>query len=176
MYKNISYGNKKLEDLIRKKHLIPYALTARDRYEKGKYYYSEFQGLSFRILFVKYYENGELEGAEIKYENGMQAYMCTDIDPGYDYRLEKDFDGLWQKDDIVNDNNMYTGAEIKYWFFMKGITCFNKKYKEFWPMIDTYSLYQISDKNSYILTANNTHSGRYYNCKITQVEKVTSGE
>ena len=30
-------------------------------------------------------------GAEIRYENGMQAYICTDIDPGYDYRVEKDF-------------------------------------------------------------------------------------
>lgn len=176
MYKDISYGNRKLEEIIRKKHLIPYSLTIRDKYEKGKYYYSAFHEMTFKIIFVKYYNSGELEGAEVKYDNGMQAYMCTNIDPGYDYRVERDYKELYKINNIVNDGKVYTGAEIKYWFFMKGINCFNKKYRGFWQFVDTYSITQISDKLLYTLTADSTFTGKYYNCKVTRVEKISSGE
>ena len=176
MYKNISYGNKKLEDLIRKKHLIPYSLNRRDRYERGKYYYSEFLGLTFKVLFVKYYESGELEGAEVKYENGLRAYICTDIDPGYDYRVEKDTKELYKKDEIVNDGNIYTGAEIRYWFFMRGIDCFSGRYKGFWNSIDSFSTRRIVDSNRYTIVADPTFTGKYYNCRIIRAEKESSGE
>ena len=176
MYKNISYGDKKIEELIRKKHVIPYSLTIRDRYEKGKYYYSEFYRKTFRVLFVKYYNSGELEGAEVKDDNGLYSYICTDIDPGYDYRLEKDFGEIYKIEDIVNSGKVFTGAEIKYWFFIKGITCFNKKYKGFWQYVDTYSILQISDRLNYVITADLTFTGKYYNCKITRIEKVPNGD
>lgn len=169
MYKTISYNNSKLETLIREKHLIPYSLTHVDRYERGKYYFDEFRGKLFKVLFVKYYYTGELEGAEIKYEDGMGAYMCTDINPGYDYRTEKDINELYNKSDIVNDGNIYTGAEIKYWFFIRNISCFNKKYKDFWKLVDSYSIDQIADNKLYTLTGDKNHAGRYHNCKITEV-------
>ena len=175
MYKNISYGNKKLEELVIRKHLVPYSLNRRDRYEKGKYYYSEFLGMTFKVLFVKYYDSGELEGAEVRYENGLQAYICTDIDPGYDYRLEKDYRAIY-KDNIVNDGKVYTGAEIRYWFFINGIDCFNGIYKGFWNLIDTYSTRKITDSTKYIICADPTVTGKYYNCRIIKVEKEASGE
>lgn len=175
MYKNISYGNKKLEDLIRKKHLVPYSLNRRDRYEKGKYYYSEFSGMTFKVLFVKYYDSGELEGAEVKYENGLHAYICTDIDPGYDYRVEKDFKKICNEN-IVNDGKVYTGAEIRYWFFMNDIDCFNSIYKGFWNLVDTYSTRRIIDNNRYVVVADISVTGKYHNCKIIKVEKESSGE
>ena len=173
MYKTITYNNSKLEDLIRKKHIIPYTLTRNDRYEKGKYYFDGFSGKIFKVLFVKYYKTGELEGAEIRYEDNMHAYMCTEIDPGYDFRTEMDFNEIYKKINIINDGNIYTGAEIKYWFFVRNINCFNRKYKDFWYLVDTYSMDQIADNKNYIITGDINHVGKYHNCKITEV--ITTG-
>lgn len=170
MYKNITYNNIKLEGIIRRKHLIPYSLSRTDRYEKGKYYFNEFSGKIFKVLFVKYYYTGELEGAEIRYEDNMHAYMCTDIDPGYDYRTEIDTKEIYKKQDIVNDGNVYSGAEIKYWFFIRNINCFDRRYKEFWHYVDSYSIDQIDDNKYYMITGDINHVGKYHNCKITEIK------
>lgn len=170
MYKNITYNNKKLEKIIREKHLIPYRLGRGDRFIKDKFYYSAFHEMTFKVLFVKYHKTtGFLIGADVRYENGMQAYICTDIDPGYDYKVDKDFSGLYKKECIVNDGNIYSGAEIVYWFFMNNISCFNRVYKEFWHYVDTYSLNRIDDNKMYKLTATESHSGKFYNCKVIEV-------
>ena len=169
MYKDITYNNKKLEELIRSKHLIPYKLGMRDRYIKNNFYYSAFTERTFKVLFVKYHKSGELMGAEIRYENGMQAYICTDIDPGYDYRVEKDFGEIYKKKNIVNDGCIYSGAEIIYWFFINNITCFNRKYKKFWHLVDTYSFDRINDNKMYRVLADESPYGRYYNCRILEV-------
>ena len=132
MYKNITYGNHKLEKSIREKHVIPYSLGRDDKYIKNMIYFNDFNQNTFKVLYVKYSENGELEGAEIRYDNGMHSYICTDIDPGYDYRIEKDFKNICDKSTIVNDGNVYSGAEIIYWFFINNISCFDRKYKGFW--------------------------------------------
>ncbi len=169
MYKNISYGNKKLDDIVRSKNIIPYRLGVRDRYEKGNYYFSGFYGKIFKVLFVKYYNSGELEGAEIKHSDGLHAYMCTEIDPGYDYLLIKDDSDINSRKDIVNDNHMYTGAEIRYWFYIKNIDCFNRKYKGFWDYVDTYSKKRLNDHDVYMLKADKNHLGNYVNCKIIKI-------
>jgi hypothetical protein len=166
MYKTISYGNKKLEEIVKSKHVIPYSLGKRDKYEKGNYYFSGFYGKVFRVLFVKYYNTGELEGAEIKHSDGLHAYMCTDIDPDYDYRMIKDDNNLSDKSSIINDGKIYTGAEIKYWFFMNNIDCFNRKFKGFWKYLDTYSDKVIDDNARYMMTADTNHLGNYINCKL----------
>ena len=170
MYKTISYGNKKIEEVIKSKHVIPYELGIRDRYEKGNYYFSGFYGKVFKVLFVKYYKTGELEGAEIKHSDGLHAYMCTEIDPGSDYLLIKDINNIAFKKEIVN-NGIYTGAEIRYWFFMHGIDCFNGKYKGFWNYVDTYSTNRINDNDRYMMVADINHVGKYINCKMIRIMK-----
>ena len=119
------------------------------------------------------YKTGELEGAEIRYEDNMHAYMCTNIDPGYDYRTELDFNEIYKRSNIINDGNIYTGAEIKYWFFMRNINCFNRKYKDYWHWVDSYSMDQIADNKNYIITGDINHMGKYHNCNITEV--ITTG-
>ena len=102
----------------------------------------------------------------------MQAYICTDIEVGYDYRVDKDFSEIYKKKTIVNDGCTYSGAEIIYWFFMNNITCFNRKYKRFWHLVDPYSLDRIDDNKMYILTADESPYGRYYNCQIKEVVEI----
>lgn len=167
MYKVITYGNKKLDQYVEERHIIPYSLSPKDRFEKNNYYFIDFNGKIIKVLFVKYYRSGELEGLEVKYNNNMHSYICTDIDPGYDYLLKKDYNDLFKKD-IINDGLIHTGAEIKYWFFMNKISCFDKKYRGFWKLVDPYSPRCISDYNKYFLTAD-IDSDVYFNCRIFKI-------
>ena len=172
MYKMISYGNRKFEESIRARHLIPYTLGNKDRYIKGQFYYSAFYQKIFKVLFVKYYNSGELEGAEIRHMDGMHAYMCTEIDPGCDFLLIRDEnDNIFNCKDIVNNGKRYTGAEIKYWFFTHNIDCFNRKYSGFWQYVDSYSPKRINDKDIYMLMAKYDRFGNYTNCKMCKIMK-----
>lgn len=171
MYKTISYGNKKLEESIRTKHVIPYILGVKDKYEKGNYYFSAFYGKIFKVLFVKYYNTGELEGAEIRHTDGLHAYMCTEIDPECDYLLIRDVKEIYNRKEIVNDGQIYTGAEIRYWFYMNNIDCFNRKYKGFWNYIDSYSPKRINDNDKYMMMAKYDRFGNYTQCRMCKIMK-----
>ena len=46
------------------------------------------------------------------------------------------------KDNIVNSDKFYSGAEIVYWFFMNNINCSNEKYNGFWKYVDTHSAHR----------------------------------
>ena len=160
--------NKKLEEKIRNKHLIPYRVSPSIKYENGKWYYSDYWGQCFRVLEVNYSRYGVLKDCYIKWDDGNYGLICTDLDFA-DLRIIKDYKEIYKLDEIVNSEAVYTGAEIVYWFFTHNINCFNKKYKGFWKFIDNFSAHRIADFSKYTVTADFVKD-KYINCRITKVK------
>jgi hypothetical protein len=155
----------KLDDKIRKNHLIPYRVIRETRYEKKCYYYSNYWDSIFKVLSVDYSKSGELLGAYIHYENGYYGSLCTELDIN-DYKLIKDTNNL-DKINIINSGEPYSGAEIVYWFFINKITALNPVYRGFWKFIDVSSPHRISDNVKYYILADiSPKTGNYIKCRI----------
>lgn len=169
MISNITYSNQRFERKIRNKHLIPYRVFPSNRYKIGRYYYNGFYDEIFKVDEVSY-KNNSLEFAMISYDDGRQSYICTQLDPVEDYRLEKDKNKIYNKD-IINTGKAYTGAEIVYWFFINNITSLNKQFKGFWKFVDSTSAHRISDNSYYYLTADTNYLNIYINCKVIREGK-----
>ena len=168
MDKNITYSdiNTDIDEKIKKKKVIPYSIFPGDRFKKGKWYYSRFYDNFFKILDVKYSENGKLEIAYIITDNNMYSVITTDLCTD-DLLLEKDKKNIY-KSNIFNTNIPYTGAEIKYWFFVNNIDCFNQKYINFWKFVDRFSEYCLDDKKKYRCYANQDLEGNLINCRVKE--------
>lgn len=169
MNKNIIVTyNKKMEEKIRNKHLIPYKVSPSIKYENGNWYYSDYWSQCFKVLEAKYTRYGVLKDCYIKWDDGNYGLICTDLDFS-DLKLVKDYKEIYNIDDIVNSEKVYTGAEIIYWFFIHNINCFNKKYKGFWKFVDTFSAHRISDFSKYMISGELVND-KYINCKIIKVK------
>ena len=68
--------------------------------------------------------------------------------------------------DIVNDNNVYRGYEIKYWFFKKWC----KKYYDFERYLKMNTDITLNDNKKYLVNAVLVN-GLYMNCKITNAPR-----
>jgi hypothetical protein len=67
---------------------------------------------------------------------------------------------------IINSNISYSGAEIRYWFFIKNIDLSSNAYNGFWSFIDPDSKSLISDDKFYFLKAI-YKDGKYIKCRIS---------
>jgi hypothetical protein len=153
-----------LEKQIKRKRLIPYQMTPTDKFMRGKWYYDQYYGNIFKVLEVKYKQGNILEYAITKSDEGYSSYISTPPVPFEDYIIEHDTTDIVERD-IINSEKSYTGAEIRYWFFMNDITCFDPKYKYFWTYVDTYSNNRVADRQKYFLYAvlkNNV----YTHCRV----------
>ena len=149
-----------LEKLIKRKKIIPYQVNPGDKLLRGKWYYDIYYSSLFKVLEVKYKPGGILDYAITKSDEGYSNYISTQLTPYEDYIIDYDRNGL-AEEVIINSEKSYTGAEIRYWFFMNDINCFDPKYKLFWTYVDTYSKNKVSDKQKYFLYAvlkNNVYS------------------
>ncbi len=171
MMKEISYSpNENINDKIRKKHYIPYLISNKNiKYEANRWYYNAYWGQFLKVISVKYDRYNVLEECYIRWEDDMYGLICTDLEIGSDYKIEKDYKEIY-KENIINNDKIYTGAEIIYWFFINGITCFNKKYKGFWRFIDNSSDHRIYDFNKYKVVADIDNNKNYINCKIIRIK------
>lgn len=169
MIKEIFYsGNKRFMDKIRKEKIIPYRVTPRVKYEANKWYYNDYWRQCFKIISVGYTNAGFLDEAYIKWDDGNYGLICTDLDI-CDFRLEKDRNKIY-KDNIVNSDKFYSGAEIVYWFFMNNINCSNEKYNGFWKYVDTHSAHRLSDTTRYKVKAiYDEKTDTYKECKIIKI-------
>jgi hypothetical protein len=161
-----------LEKLIRRKQLIPYQCTPGDRFMRGKWYYDSYYSSLFKVIDVKYKSGNVLDYAITKSDEGYNSYITTPLS-SEDFIIDFDKSGL-VKENIINSEKSYTGAEIRYWFFMNNIDCFNTKYRYFWTYVDTFSNNRISDKQKYFLYAG-MRNDEYIHCRVikdTGKEKV----
>ena len=168
MNKNISYSSYEfnLDEKIKYKKVIPYSLHTGEKYRKGKWYYCKYDNLFFKVLDVEY-NRGQLISAYIKTEEGNYCSIATDISDD-DYLMEKDRFEIYKVNNIFNTKIAYTGAEIIYWFFMHNITCFDRKYIEFWKYVDRYSPDRLDEKTKYLLFSNRD---RYNNLTHIRVQE-----
>ena len=152
-----------LEKLIRRKQLIPYQCTPGDRFMRGKWYYDSYYSSLFKVIDVKYKSGNVLDYAITKSDEGYNSYITTPLS-SEDFIIDFDKSGL-VKENIINSEKSYTGAEIRYWFFMNNIDCFNTKYRYFWTYVDTFSNNRISDKQKYFLYAG-MRNDEYIHCRV----------
>lgn len=159
--------NSYIESKIKIRHLIPYKTDHSSKYKVSKNYYSCYWNMCFKVLAVKYVD--DFLEVEVKWDDGCYGMMCTDISPGEDYLLMKDYKKLYQKRTIINTDEIFTGAEIVYWFYIHGASIFNNKYKGFWEYIDNFSNNRIHDYNQYKVYGTYRH-GVWKKCKIKRVK------
>lgn len=171
MMKEILYShNEGINNKIRQKHYIPYLITNKGiKYEANRWYYNAYWGQFLKVISVKYDRYNVLQECYIKWEDDLYGLICTDLEIGSDYKIQYDHREIY-KEEIINSDKVYTGAEIIYWFFMNNINCFNKKYKGFWRYIDNSSDHRIQDFNKYKITGNIDQKGNYINCKIIRIK------
>ena len=159
------------DNIIKKKHFIPYSISTTDtKFIEGKYYYISYYGKYFKVISVEYDENGIFDSAYVKWEDGYYGMYCTKLDINRDYILEVDTDEIYKESCIINNKKIYTGAEIKYWFFINDITAMNTIYTEFWKYVDSRSLAYIIDTNKYKLVAKVNTKGEYEDAKIIRID------
>lgn len=164
---SISYGfDGAFDKKVKYNKVIPYSIMPNTKYEEGSMYYNDRENLIFKVLSVQY-NKGLLNNAYVRSDEGNYSLICTVLDYYTDFLLLKDNNELY-KNNIINNNKSYTGAEIFYWFFMNDITSDNVVYKGFWKYIDRYSKYRINDYNKYFLFANVDKYGNYVSCNITK--------
>ena len=172
MYSEISYtASKQIDEKIKNKHYIPYRINSpQQKYRVHNLYYNAYWGSFFKVLEVNYDKYGCLEDCTIRWDDGNYGLICTNLDVNADFNLKCDRNNLHELYDIVNSEEIYTGAEIVYWFFVHNITCFNNKYKGFWKFVDSSSAHRISDYSRYIIIGDLQEDGTYTNCKIVKVK------
>jgi hypothetical protein len=107
-----------------------------------------------------------LEYAITKSDEGYSSYISTPLSQYEDYIIDHDINNIAEQD-IINTEKSYTGAEIRYWFFINNITCFDPKYRYFWAYVDTYSNNRVSDKQKYFLYAA-IRNGVYTHCRVVK--------
>ena len=171
MIKSIIYTTSDItNNKIRRRNLIPYRITSKNiKYETNRWYYNAYWNQIMKVTSVKYNDNGELEQCFVMWEDDLFGMICTDLDVNYDYKLEYDRKKIY-KQDIINSTQVFTGAEIIYWFFINGITYDNKKYKGFWKYVDLFSDHRLSDYNKYVISATYLEDKDIYvNCKVKRV-------
>ena len=155
-----------LEKIIRKKRIIPYQCNPGDKFMRGKWYYDNFYGSLFKVVDVKYKSGNILDYAITKSDEGYSSYIITPLSPYEDYIIDFDKAGLVEEN-IINSEKSYTGAEIRYWFFMNNIDCFNPKYRYFWTYVDTFSNNRVADKQRYFLYAG-MRNNEYIHCRVVK--------
>ena len=158
-----SYDNS-LERLIKRKRIIPYQVNPGDKFIKGKWYYDTYYNSLFKVTEVRYNAGNILDYAITKSDEGYSSYITTPLSPYEDYIIDFDTKDIATMN-IINSERSFTGAEIRYWFFMNDINCFDPKYKYFWTYVDTYSNNKVADKQKYFLYAG-LKNNVYTKCRV----------
>lgn len=162
---------KNLDNIIRNKHMIPYKLQSTDtRFMPGKLYYIAYYRKSFKVLSTEYDETGRIDNIYVKWDDGCYGVYCTELDIYSDYILEPDTDFIYKERTLINNKKIYTGAEIRYWFYINDIDAFDEVHAEFWKYLDSNSNAYINDTTRYKLVGKMNSEGIYEDCKIIRVE------
>lgn len=162
-------SEKDLRNKIMLRHYIPYRVKRNSKYEADHIYFNDYWGQMFKVIDVDYDKSGLLNYANIRWEDGCYGLFCTELTVE-DYIMKPDYRNIHKRKDIVNDNKIYTGAEIVYWFYTHDIDQFNHKYEGYWKWVDLFSDRRVQDYNHYKLYGKETNQGNYVNCRVIRVK------
>ena len=115
----MSHYNPDLDRYVKESHSIPYRLHVNARYRNNCYYWSSYWSKWFKVIEAEYdfsYDIPKFIGAEIRWSDGGYGYTTSDLTKD-DFRIELDNEKIYRQD-IFNNDQSYTGAEVEYWFFM----------------------------------------------------------
>ena len=150
-----------------KKHpvYVPYKICKPN--ERLKYYRRYW--FEDRQEIIKVLEIYEIDGIEyyfIKIGTSLYGSIPYPVKEAT-YELVPDTKDLFSRDNIIGDNNYYSGAEIKFWFFLHKDVL--KKYSR-----DIVSFIDTNSKN--VLNENIYYRVEYYNDTIRIINKKNTPE
>ena len=164
MIKHI-YPDKLEKFIMEENHLyIPRKIKINEHLKKFKRYWSSFSDLYFKVEEI-YFAN-DIEYYSVKYPNLLFGSISYPLNHEFTFELMIDKNNIANMDNIINTKISLSGAEIKFWFFIKKIDMNSDKYSGFWSFIDPNSKSLISDDKYYFLYASYNNE-IYKDCKVS---------
>lgn len=145
-----------LEKYIKKYKVIPRKIKSNERLKLYHKYWLPYYDGPCKVLDI--FNIGPVEYYFIRFSNRYTAINSYPIKEGYE--LFNDYDNLYSKN-IINDNNSYTGAEIKYWFTINKTNITKNAYKNYYTYLDPSSNKLLSDNKYYKVLHDNTYKQKY---------------
>lgn len=155
----------KLEEIIFNNPThIPYIVSPETkRLKLYRKYFSVERNTLFKVWQI--YEVGKELYYSIKYPDHLFGEIT--YPKGKLYELFSDSNNIRNTKTIINTKISYTGAEIRYWFFINNKL--GKKYKGFIPFINPNSKSCIMDNKYYFVYSKyDEKTNKYYNIIIIQ--------
>lgn len=155
----------KLEEIISNNPShIPYIVSAETKNLKlFRKYFSVDRNTIFKVWQM--YEAGKYKYYSVKYPDHLFGEIT--FPTGRLFELFSDSNNIKNIKSIINTKISYTGAEIRYWFFIN--KKLGRKYKGFIPFIDPNSKSCIMDNKYYFIYSKyNPKTDKYYNIIMIQ--------
>lgn len=111
------------------------------------------------------YSVEDQEYYSVKYLNGLYGEISFPLNHNFTYELFCDKKNVTNMETILNQRYSFTGAEIKFWFFIHNIDLEEEMYNGFISFLDPDSKSLIADDKHYFLKAK-LDEGIYKDCKI----------
>ena len=119
--------------------------------------------------YFKVYQIYDVEGDEyysVKYMENLTGELSFPIDKNNIYELLYDRRLIGEVPFIINNRISYSGAEIRFWFFIKKIDLDSRRFNGFWSYLDPLSKSAISDDKYYYLFGRDI-DGEFRDCKVS---------
>jgi hypothetical protein len=149
---------------ISKNNYIPRHIKENEHLKQFHRYLDIYDNFPFKVEEVQYISDTEYYN--VRYPDYLYAEIPFPLSSYYIMELLHDNNGIESLDNIINSRKSFTGAEIKYWFFIHRIDIEDKKYCGFWSFINPNSKNVISDDKYYFIKGD-YEDDMYKKCKIS---------
>lgn len=162
--------SKQLSDIVLENHYIPRKIKHNEHFKQYHRYWSSFSEVYCKVLDIYFIKN--IEYYSVKLQNSLFSELSYPLPDDYIFELlvdYKDLEHSW----IINNFKLgsLTGAEIRYWFFIKDIDLNDPEYDGFWSYLDYTSKSSISDDKYYFVKMIDTESGRKFKISLDRYKK-----
>jgi len=142
-----------LVEIVRKFNYVPRRLSKNEHLKLYHRYWIPDMGGMIKVKDI--WRIGKTEYYIVKYKGDLSICFSYPLDEySGTYELLHDYDNISKKE-IINDDNFYTGAEIKYWFVVNH----QKSHEKFGKFLTINSKLLIQDSKKYkvIIDKNNKY-------------------
>lgn len=154
---------KQLEELLEGTNYIPRKLKLGENLKQYHRYWSSFFDVFFKVMQIYHVEKTEYYS--VKFPNLLFGEISFPVDYNYMYELMVDYHNIKDIENIINHSESFTGAEIRYWFYINKINLNDPKYRAFYPFLNPESKSGILDDKHYFICATQINNA-YTNCKV----------
>lgn len=139
---------KNMELFLSKRNYIPRRIMQNEPLKLYKRYYCYFDDLYFKIDNIFYIGNQEYYS--VKTQN-LYYSILTEVNNNYIYEFMIDKNNIINTKEIINTNISYSGAEIRYWFFLNQDNIDENIFDRFYKFLDMNGKSVINDNKYYYL-------------------------